>query len=58
MMEGLKNTLYNCRGLPNSKSNLVTRPDILELFKESDIIGFQETHYSKQDNKNLNCINN
>ena len=58
MMEGLKNTLYNCRGLPKSKSKLATRPDILELFKESDIIGFQETHYSKQDNKNLNCINN
>ena len=51
-------TSYNCCGLPKSKSKLATRPDILELFKESDIIGFQETHCSKQDNKNLNCINN
>ena len=51
-------TPYNCCGLPKSKSKLATQPDILELFKESFIIGFQETHCSKQDNKNLNCINN
>ena len=32
------------------------RPDILELFTECDIVGFQETHYSKQDIKYLNCL--
>ena len=58
MMEGLIMTSYNCRGLPKTKNKLVSWPDILEVFKESDIIGFQETHYSKQDNKNLNCIHN
>ena len=35
---------------------MLLRPDILKVFKEIYIIGFQETHYSKQDVKSLNDI--
>ena len=55
-MAGLNITSYNCRGLPKTNTKLLLRPDIMELFKVSDIIGFQETHYSKQDIKCLNSI--
>ena len=47
-------TSYNCRGLPRDRNKLSLRPDIGELFKESDIIAFQETHYTKQ---NIKCLN-
>ena len=50
----LRLTSYNCRGLPKDRVKLSLRPDINELFKESDIVAFQETHYSKQ---NIKCLN-
>ena len=50
----LRLTSYNCRGLPKDRIKLSLRPDINELFKESDIVAFQETHYSKQ---NIKCLN-
>ena len=53
---GLNITSYNCRGLPKTKTKLLLRPDIVELFKDSDVIGFQETHFFKQDIKFVNSI--
>ena len=55
---GLKVFSYNCRGLPKDGSKLALRPDIKDLFESCHIIGLQETHYSLQDLKGLNCIHN
>ena len=54
--EGLKIASYNCRGLPKTRNKLMLRPDILTLFKENDIIGLQEIHFSKQDLNSLNSL--
>ena len=50
---------YNCRGLPRERIKLLSqRPDIVNLFEDSDIIAFQETHYAKQNIKCLNSLHN
>ena len=40
---------YNCRGLPKNDVVLHTRPDILNLLNNYDIICFQETWLAKQE---------
>ena len=48
-MYRVKVTSYNCRKLPKSFSELHTRPYILHVFNNNDIIALQETWLAKQD---------
>ena len=54
IMEDIKVASYNCRKLPKNFSELHSRPDILQLFDNMDIVAFQETWLAKQD---LDCCN-
>ena len=45
----IKVSSYNCRGLPKNSVQLHTRPDIVHLFENSDIIALQETWFAKQE---------
>ena len=47
---------YNCRNLPKRKKDLHLRPDIKHLFDNNSIVCLQETWYSKQELKFLNCL--
>ena len=44
---------YNCRGLPKDTRSTLLRPDIQQLFNNSDIICLQETWYGDQDLEKL-----
>ena len=47
---------YNCRGLPKSYINMHLRPDLINVFSNSDIVCLQETWYTKQDLEISNTI--
>ena len=47
---------YNCRNLPKRNKDLHLRPDIKHLFDNNSIVCLQETWYSKQELKFLNCL--
>ena len=47
---------YNCRNLPKTRKDLHLRPDIKHLFDNNSIVCLQETWYSKQELKFLNCL--
>ena len=56
MMHKLRISSYNCRGLPKSFTNFHLRPDLVDIFKNNDIICLQETWYAKQDLDGCNSL--
>ena len=55
-MHKLRISSYNCRGLPKSFTNFHLRPDLVDIFKNNDIICLQETWYAKQDLDDCNSL--